>query len=174
MKARALIVSVVTSVVLLGCASTGPDGVPPIRTATPKDCPDAHGHCEVKVLSPNCPVFSKCTASVDFDPINLGPGKHDINIVWTLPAGYGFCPGVGDGVFLKGVDPDDQFDDMYATDMPDGTKPNGRKKCIELKHYHWKALNTKSKPKDPYEYRIRFHDHTGAKVYEIDPWVVNR
>jgi hypothetical protein len=171
MAAKAWVWAVAACVGLLGCAM-GLDGGGGGRALTDQTC-TSKKNCEIGIDAPYCPIFGHCTATVDYDRTLLAAGEKDINIVWHLPPGFVFCADLGDGVFLKYPDPDAQFDDKYPTEKMDGAKPS-KKECKELRHYHWRGLNTKSKPKDPYEYKIVFHDDAFRKQYWIDPWIINR
>ena len=75
------------------------------------------------------------------DFVDLGSFAQKKKVVWTLPAGYVFCPRAGDGVFLKDPNvPDDLFD------------PNAqRRECSDT--FEWKR--TESDGKD-YAYLLRF------------------
>jgi hypothetical protein len=90
----------------------------------------------------------------------------DTTVVWELPNGFQFCPGLGDGVFLKdsGDVADDQFDAMQV-----GANPT-HKGCHS--RFRWFAFNSANMNKE-YDYEIRFRN-PGARVACVaDPWVKN-
>lgn len=90
----------------------------------------------------------------------------DTTIIWELPPGYMFCPGMGDGVFLKDskdVD-DDQFDAMQVAANP------SHKGCHSK--FRWFALNSTNATK-AYDYEIRFRNRGEKAVCIADPWVKN-
>ena len=126
---------------------------------------DGPGICRVNVL-PQC-VANTCAGSVDHPTVHLTRGKHDINVVWRLPPNFGFCD--GDGVVLKGPDPDRQFDEMRPSD--EAGNPTTEPSC-KRRNFHWRARNTVPRPNQPYEYKIVFHDGSN-RTYTIDPFLVN-
>ena len=127
-----------------------------------QDCNTTSGKCKVDVL-----VFGTCpTTNIRFDPDTLRlAGRHNVEIIWSVPRGYAFCPGRGDGVTFKDAsgNPDGQF---YAPtyDDPSGT-------CY-LK-FRW---NDKNEPwthqKPAYAYMIQFTSPSGATCAK-DPFVKN-
>jgi len=150
-----LVVSAVSGLSYGGAAAGG----------SPAQC-DGSGTCRVNV-SPQC-VGTNCSGSVDHETVHLTRGKHDISVVWTLPPNFGFCE--GDGVLLKGSDPDKQFDQMHASDDESG-KSIAKASCKQ-RHFHWRGRNTVPRPNQPYAYTIVFHDSSNRK-YTIDQFLVN-
>jgi hypothetical protein len=71
---------------------------------------------------------------------------------------------MGDGVFLKGPDPNDQFKDAGASG-DDGPGVCKRSQFV------WTAKNTV--PNLRFPYLIVFHDATGNTRYVIDPAMFN-
>jgi hypothetical protein len=149
-----LVVSAVSGLSYGGAAAGG----------SPAQC-DGSGTCRVNV-SPQC-VGTNCSGSVDHETVHLTRGKHDINIVWRLPPKFGFCD--GDGVVLKGADPDRQFDQMRPSD--EAGNPSSEPSC-KRHNFHWRARNTVPRPGQPYAYTIVFHDSSNRK-YTIDPFIMN-
>jgi hypothetical protein len=142
---------------LIGC--TPP---PPGRVAATLPC-DGTGRCEVKIINPTCST-TPCSADVDFDTVKFTRGKHDIKVHWRLPAGFGFCPNTGDGVFLKKPEGDNQFKDP-GVDGQDGPGVCKRPQFVMT------ARNTKVDTK--YQYKIVFHDAAGNTEYIVDPLMFN-
>ncbi len=152
-----LSVLIVACLTLVGCATQE-------RLLSEQRCTNPN-QCSVKVINPMCGI-SGCTASVDFDRTRFERNKNNFKVTWTLPAGYGFCDTAGDGVFLKKVDPNGQFD-IKGADKPAGTGP------CKFKEFQLNAKNTKSLPNDPYFYKIVFHDEAGTQLYIVDPAMYN-
>lgn len=146
-----------------GCATKRPD----LRDVRNQTCRNVN-QCTVNVVNPVCGVTG-CTASVDFDVTILERGKNNFRVTVVLPTGYGFCDTAGDGVWLKTVDRDEQFEKPRA-DKPSGTGP------CKFKEFQLTAKNNKSlpDPKDWYEYKIMFHDEAGTKLYIVDPYIMNQ
>jgi hypothetical protein len=154
------------SVALSGCSSMqGMDRGAPSVLAQPFTC-NAGGVCQVTIVSPICSGGS-CTASVNLDPLRLAAGNTNVPIKWDLPSGgtFGFCPILGDGVFLKTFDPGEEFDDGKAIGAPGGPF-NKCKKTYQLRGRHTAARS------EPYEYKVIFHDAAGNR-YVIDPHIYN-
>ena len=166
MHTKVLFSAVLVSVVLSGCSSMHRvDSGGPSPRAQPFTCV-AGGPCLVNIQSPVC-SGGACTASVDFDPIRLARGNTNVMIRWDLPSGgaFGFCASMGDGIFLKRHDDNDQFDQPGAIGAPGGPA-NRCKQSFQLRGRH-----TISSP-TPYEYRIIFHDRDGNR-YVVDPVIYN-
>jgi hypothetical protein len=144
-------------VVLAGCASTEP------RVARTQNCNNPN-QCTIKVINPTCGPFS-CTAEVDFELTVLERGRNNFKLTWVLPEGYGFCDTAGDGVWLKEIDRNDQFDSPRA-ERPSGTGP------CRFTEFQLRGKNTRSMPSEPYYYMIQFHGPDGKK-YIIDPRIMN-
>jgi hypothetical protein len=171
MRIGCLICAAIAGIAMGGCA-TDPrpfDG----HGLSTKDCASGH-KCKVTItpLEDNCKWSHACTADVDPEEVVLLRGEQNIDIVWTLPAGFSFCRGLQDGIALKTSDSNNQFEDMYPTDNPNGDKPAEGADCKNFRHYHWKAKN--STPSLYYPYAITFHDRTGVHKYTVDPWIINR
>ena len=161
MNARILLAAASACAVLATYSGLGYGGAaPPAAT----QC-DGSGICRVKVI-PQC-TATGCAGTVDHETVHLTRGKHDISVVWTLPPNFGFCD--GDGVKLKGTDPDRQFDDMRPSD--EAGNPSNEPSC-KRHNFHWRARNTVPRPGQPYAYSIVFHDNANKK-YAIDPFLVN-
>ena len=132
---------VIACLALVGCATKYER-----TTANTQTCTNP-AQCEVKI-SPKCGLLG-CTASVDYYYTEFKKGVNNFKVTWTLPAGFGFCDTAGDGVWLKNVDPHEQFE------KPSADKPSGKGPC-KFKEFQLKAKNTKSLPdrKDYFEYKI--------------------
>jgi hypothetical protein len=169
MHTKALFSAVVISALLSGCQSMqGADRGGPSAKSAPFTC-NPSGRCTVSIVAPTCAADS-CGASVDFDPIRLAPNYMNVMIRWDLPSGgaFGFCPALGDGIFLKRYDPDDQFDQGDAIGQPGG--PGGpHTRCKQS--YQLRGRHT-SKNVVGYKYQIIFHDTDGNR-YVIDPYIYN-
>jgi hypothetical protein len=153
-----LLVLISACLTMVGCATQD------ARTTTKQTCTNP-AQCEVKIVNPTCGIFG-CTASVDFNLVVFKRNVNNFKVTWTLPAGYGFCDTAGDGVWLKKVDPHEQFE------KPGADKPAGRGPC-KFKEFQLKAKNTKSLPNERYEYKILFHDEAGTELYIVDPYMMN-
>jgi hypothetical protein len=155
-----LFLIIIACLALVGCASKD------ARTLTRKTCTNP-AQCEIKILTPTCGI-SGCTASVDFYYVGFKKMVPNFKVTWTLPDGFGFCDTAGDGVWLKKVDPHEQFE-KPAADKPSGTGP------CRFKEFQLRAKNTKSLPdeRDWYEYKIIFHSADGEKTYIVDPYMMN-
>jgi hypothetical protein len=129
---------------------------------------DKTNSCVATINSTLCVPFLGCTGALDNDPIHLDAGTKDIDILWTLPGGFGFCTALGDGVFLKLQDDYDQdeFDQMQAL----GTASGPKNECQQ--QYHWRGKHKNSRPDYGYSYRMVFHDSSN-KLYVVDPWIFN-
>ncbi len=148
---------IIACLTLVGCETT------PRQLAAPLRCGETGRPCEVNIVNPTCTMTS-CTAGVDLDPITFIRDKHRIRVRWTLPDGFGFCTQVGDGVFLKEPDPNDQFEDPGV----EGPAISG---VCRRKHFAWTAKNTISGLRFPY--KIVFHNAAGTRLYVIDPHMIN-
>jgi hypothetical protein len=153
---------VIACLALVGCTTQTPK-----TKENTKICSNP-AQCEVKIVNPTCGLF-RCTASVDFEHVEFQRNVNNFKVTWTLPAGFGFCDTAGDGVWLKKVDPHEQFE------KPSADKPSGKGLC-KFKEFQLKAKNTKSlpDPKDYYEYKIIFHDEAGEQIYVVDPYMMNQ
>jgi hypothetical protein len=166
MRTNSLFLAVVVTVLLSGCASMPPgDRGRPQRELV---C-NPGGRCTVTVVDPIC-AAGKCSAWVDFEPVRLAANHTNVMIRWDLPPGgaFGFCPTLGDGIFLKAYDSDDQFDQGGAIGPPGG--PGGANtKCKQS--YQLRGRHTFRNPV-AYEYEVIFHDSAGHR-YVIDPYIYN-
>jgi len=149
---------IVACLTLVGCSSQ------PRHVLAEQKCRNPN-QCAIQVINPTCGITG-CTGSVDFERVIFERGKNNFKVTWTLPAGFGFCETTGDGVWLKTVDPNGQFED------PRWDKPSGTGPC-RFKEFQLRAKNTRSLPNDPYFYKIFFHDEAGTKLYVIDPAMIN-
>lgn len=126
-----------------------------------QDCNTTSGKCKVDVL-----VFGTCpSANVRFDPDTLQlAGRHNVEIIWSLPAGYRFCPARSDGVTFKDPsgNPDGQF---YGPTLDDPSGP-----CY-LK-FRWNDRNDPWTARRSYAYEIQFTSPTGTTCSK-DPFVRN-
>jgi hypothetical protein len=170
MAIKTMVCAALACLIVAGCGSTGRgSGAGQIVTTSYSVgsgsfyCKPS-GKCQVTISDPSCDVFGTCSATLDYDPIILVKGYNHVDVTWQLPSGYGFCPDEGDGVFLKKVDPGNQFDKTGA--MGADVDLGGIKKCKDS--FHWNGRNTI--PGD-FQYRIVFRDR--GTVYTIDPWIVN-
>jgi hypothetical protein len=152
------------SVLIIACLTLAGCALPPPKTLLSLTCPQAGGKCENDIVASGS--LGVCPSSVKFDEIRFTRGKNDITVRWTAPDGYGFCPQLGDGVFLKGTDPDDQFGDPKA-EGPHGSGPCNKKQFTLL------ARNTKPRPTEPYLYSLKFHNNAGTQTCLIDPAMYN-
>ena len=149
---------------LAGCAGPQSGGVRSFdmayngvsKDAKPKLC-DNGNRCEIPLVK--CKDPSKCELELIDDPINFEAGKKDIKVTWTLPAGYQFCPQMGDGIFLKDASSDqfELFDNKVFT-------CSGSISII--------AKNDKQKLTNKY-FIVYRNLSTPAKVFIIDPSMVN-
>ena len=137
--------------------------------------PDGEGNarrCPVSVtvnLTP-LPPATPTTCTVNAPNVILSQQKKVV-IVWDLPAGFAFCPALGDGVFLTQPDDvsDEQFEDFGVPD--DGVGNPTFTKCRNK--FRILAVNSKNAAK-PYGYRLQFRQRAGAKlVCTADPFIKN-
>jgi hypothetical protein len=149
--------------VLLACSEAIRAQTPP-----PKDCTNPGPPCmnAITVNAANCN-----NSTVQYDKIRFprkvtGNDNRKILVTWTLSSGYGFCPRsiVGDGVFLKYHDPDNQFT-RKGFENASGSGPCNLKSV--------KVLAENSKEDREYPYRIQFHSSDGKTACTIDPTMVN-
>jgi len=163
MMTKAILLAAASCVVLAACSSTpSRDGFPfPKARYDTQYCKNKT--CEVAIIDPGCDIFGTCTADLNYYTTILVAGNTEVDVYWNLPDGYGFCSEEGEGVYLKDVDPKDQFDKIGAT----GSEVKlGAKKCKS--RFQWRGHN--GVPGD-YRYRVVFRD--AYHVYTIDPWIVN-
>lgn len=141
---------------VIGCAAFAACGA-----AHAQDCNTTSGKCKVDVL-----VFGTCPgANIRFDPNTLNlAGRHNVEIIWSLPRGYRFCPANGDGVSFKDPSgsPDGQFYGPVYDD-PSGT-------CYL--HFKWKDKNEPWTHTKQYGYDIKFTSPTNTPCKE-DPFIRN-
>src|ERR1043166_6627768 len=130
--------SVLLAVSISACQTAGPrpDGVK-VFNAQKYTCTSAN-QCTITVTA-NAQCSSPYDCPLDRDPIHLQKGYNNVDITWQLPANSVFCTALGDGVFLKTFDYDEQFDQM----MESGNASGPKKKCKDA--YHWRGKNTVSK-----------------------------
>ena len=136
-------------------------------TAQPYRCDKSKANpCEATVASAACLPLFGCSGSLDHDPLVLTRKQNEIDITWTLPAGFGFCPALGDGVFLKRLEDYNKHDfrDLGPVGKPGGPN-NGCKQ-----QYQWLAHNLMEGQQ--YEYRMVFRDSSN-NIYVLDPWIAN-
>lgn len=130
-------------------------------SALAQDCNTTSGKCKVDVL-----VFGTCpSANIRFDPDTLRlAGRHNVDIIWSLPPGYLFCPARNDGVTFKhpSGNPDGQF---YGPVYED---PSGA--CYI--HYKWHNKNEPWTFTRSYPYEIQFTSPTGTTCTK-DPFIRN-
>lgn len=123
-------------------------------------------------------VNGDCTskANVVVTPETLDMGVKDPKIiVWRLPAGHGFCPVLGDGVYLQ---PSTQgnFTGTGTTDHDDGDANNeDDSKCrrrFRTFNYNWGTSK--------YLYYLQFTQVVNVpgstptiRTCKIDPWIKN-
>jgi hypothetical protein len=127
-----------------------------------QECNTTSGKCKVDVL-----VFGTCpTTNIRFDPDTLRlAGRHNVEIIWSLPQGYAFCPGRNDGVKFKDAsgNPDGQFYDPVYDDAS-GT-------CFL--HFKWHNKNEPWTAQRPaYAYIVQFTSPT-ATTCTKDPFIKN-
>ena len=124
--------------------------------------------CQIPIQDPQCSVLGKCTAPiVDIielpHPPKAGADAPEVDIEWVLPKGYVFCAANGDGVWLTSADDGDN-------------QPKPVEGCNK-NSFKWHAKNKHRGAW--YEYRIQFHEENNpdptkpARVYRIDPWILN-
>ncbi|HQR20368.1 MAG TPA: hypothetical protein PKV98_05860 [Burkholderiaceae bacterium] len=152
--------------IIIACLTLGACASKEAKTLTRKTCTNP-AQCEIQILSPTCGM-SGCTATVDFEYVGFKKNVNNFKVTWKLPDGFGFCDTAGDGVWLKQVDPHEQFE------KPSADKPSGSGPC-RFKEFQLRAKNTKSLPeeKDWYQYKIIFHDEAGRNTYIVDPFMMN-
>jgi hypothetical protein len=122
--------------------------------------------CDATVASTRCLLIFGCSGTLDHDPLVLVRSKNEIDITWTLPAGFGFCTKLGDGVFLKSID---DYDQNQFRDLGPIGKPSGpSNKCKQ--QYQWLGHNLLEGQQ--YEYRMVFRDSSN-NIYVLDPWIDN-
>ena len=155
---RRICVLVIALLGLVGCATQE------LKTSKQQKCGNPN-QCTIQIVEPKCGLFS-CTASVDYELTIFEKGKNNFKVTWVLPEGYGFCDTAGDGVWLKEVDPYEQYESPHAD------KPSGRGPC-KFKEFQLRAKNTRSLPNEYYYYMIQFRSEDGKKRYFIDPRMMN-
>lgn len=151
--------------------------VPPVRISS-IDCPNVgNDKCRIEVLvkltKKNRCAF-KNTNAADAVSVNMTGKKPNVRMVWVLKTEqadkeFRFCPGAGDGVFLKEVEDDGQMGEMGTTDSDDGAPdPNPAMACKP--RFRWKNANTNT---ETYDYMLRFREMKSGVVCEFDPWIRN-
>lgn len=168
----------------LGCSTAGQskDGDATASRA------DAKGADEAKLLTttcasaqdrgfaPRCVVNVQATVDEGARTCDVVPpdiilsGQRKVVIVWDLPAGYQFCPALGDGVFLKnsGDLADEQFDSMNVPD--DGLGNPTYKKCRN--RFRWLAENSANYGTE-YKYLLKFRHKATDIPCAKDPFIRN-
>lgn len=150
----------IACLVLAGCSHRAEVYAP----KTEQTCRNPN-QCEIRIVNPTC-SGGACTATVDFELTRFERGRNNFKVTWRLPDGYGFCDTAGDGVFLKDTDPYEQFEVVGAG------RGVGPGRCNKPQ-FELRAKNTKSLPKEPYTYKVVFHDAAGEKLFVIDPLMMN-
>jgi|GEM_PF-5887810 len=162
MMSKLILLAVAT--MLAGCAGSQSGGVRSFdraydgvsKLAKPKPCNNAN-KCDIELVK--CKDPSKCELELLDDPIKFEAGKKGIKVTWLLPAGYQFCPQMGDGIFLKKASSDqfELFDNKVFT----------CNKSISII-----AKNSTEKIRN--DYFIVYRDlSTPPKVFILDPSMVN-
>jgi len=175
MGIRAILFAGASCFILAACSTAPPNKGGGIHVTSQDDtktlyCTSTGKPCNLAVIEPICVAYA-CSGGVDYYTTVLVKDNYELNVTWTLPDNYGFCPAEGDGVYLKDNDPEDQFDKSGITGKD--VKLDS-KKCKN--QFKWLAHN-KSSGHD-YEYRVVFRgpdpvDPTRLRVFVIDPWIVN-
>lgn len=160
-----------SSLIASGCAAQSPPATPasgPLAVQMNPGCDPMTKKCFIKVHvlrpSPN-PTYR-------IEPDNADVGKDNPNsefcISWQLQGDYVFYPQLGDGVFFKGDDKDEFWDNDTTEDSDCGKTSHG----ADVKRYRWRYLNTK--PMQTYSYKVLFHKK-GDKTfqYSVDPTISN-
>jgi hypothetical protein len=111
-----LLVLISACLALVGCATQKVDP----KSLHYQKCNNPN-QCTIEIRDPTCDSFGRCTAWVSIYALLLDRGKPH-NIIWTLPAGFGFCDTARDGAWLTKVDPFEQFEKPRA-EKPSGTGP---------------------------------------------------
>lgn len=170
-------VGVATLAVMVAAWNTPSAQVPPVRVSA-IDCPnDGDDKCKIEVLvkltKKNRCAFKNANAA-DAVNVNLTGTKHNVRMVWILKTDqadkeFRFCPGSGDGAFLKEVEDDGQFGEMGTTETNNGNAdPNPTMACKP--RFRWKNANTNT---ETYDYMLRFREMKSGVVCEFDPWIRN-
>jgi len=141
-----------------------------IRAQAPLPCTNPGPPCvnPINVDAGNCNKSAVKHEVIRFPRKVNGNDNRNIQVKWTLPNGFGFCPqpASGDGVFLKGNDPDNQFTSIVFEGPPASVPFPCNRPTVMLT-----ARN--SVPNRTYPYRIRFHSADGNTTCTIDPTMVN-
>jgi len=155
---------------------TGAQGQP-VRISS-IDCPNVgNDRCRIEVLvkltKKNRCAFKNANAA-DAVNVNMTGARRNVRMVWILKTDqadreFRFCPGAGDGAFLKEVEDDGQMSEMGTSDSDDGgADANPAMACKQ--RFRWKNANTNT---ETYDYMLRFREMKSGVVCEFDPWIRN-
>jgi hypothetical protein len=168
MAARILVLSVVTAIGLAGCAAAPGRPEPPPPATARVGCNTAGGApCRAAVAA--SVVGGACVASAP--DIELAE-RNRVRLVWNLPEGFLFCPTLGDGVWLKTIDDDDQFGDFRPTNNANGDDDEAAKAATDKCRRNFRIVDRYSVARE-YPYLLRFHDKTGKISCTVDPYIRN-
>jgi hypothetical protein len=167
MNVRLIALTLLAAIALAGCPSTMM--VP--ADARSADCgtgPGARCNIDIRAGSKYSCDFGRF--DVDPDVVNLRGGQP-VNIIWSLPTGFGFCG--QDGVYLNAAISGEnrQVIESFGSNNVDGSRESNSFVAANCSaNWH---VNYRNHGDGAYKYSIRFTHKSSGRTCTIDPFIRN-